>query len=159
MPTRSWRQRSLTTSRNTRSLRRLHQHSHSQWDNWYKISYNVSTSVSFQMLSFFLSKSVQSKPLKGMFYLNLFRWLILPVLRKCVSRLKAFCPYFFLAVTSLYPGVFLSCCFFLYLGVFQVWDKDTLSPDDFIGRVSICFNTISVEIWFLILILCNFALI
>ena len=52
----------------------------------------------------------------------------------CFEVKSIFCPYFFLAVS------------YLYLGVFQVWDKDTLSPDDFIGRVSICFNQISEEI-------------
>ena len=64
----------------------------------------------------------------------------------CFEVKSIFCPYFFLAVSSLYPGVFFLAVSYLYLGVFQVWDKDTLSPDDFIGRVSICFNQISVEI-------------
>ena len=82
-----------------------------------------------------------------MFYLNLFRWLILPVLRKCVSRLKAYFVHIFSLPFPLYILVyFILAVSYLYLGVSQVWDKDTLSPDDFIGRVSICFNQISVEI-------------
>ena len=65
----------------------------------------------------------------------------------CFEVKSIFCPYFFPLPFPLYILVyFFLAVSYLYLGVFQVWDKDTLSPDDFIGRVSICFNQISVEI-------------
>ena len=70
----------------------------------------------------------------------LFRWLILPVLRKCVSRL--FRAYFGICLLPVSFYILVLLFLFKHLGVFQVWDKDTLSPDDFIGRVSICLNQI-----------------